>query len=236
MKKQKQKKHESQQSGSELKNSMKLTQKAFDEALKANTLKIAFVGMSNVGKTRVSKSLAKAGAITRFEVDEEIGRQLQIASIGSVADWMGFPYEARYDEAEEQYLKLEAEATERAMQELKAPCALDTTGSVIYLPQKTLKKLKDEWLIVHIATVHSDVEELYKNFIAHPKPVVWNGMFEIRAGESHEIALRNSYRTLLKDRVERYRKLADISIPRFELYKGKTPAAIFASIRKRLPQ
>lgn len=215
---------------------MKLTQHAFDSAIASGTLKIAFIGMSNVGKTRVSKSLAKAGVVTRFEIDEEIGKQLKLESINSVAEWMGFPYEARYLGAEEHYLALEDAATEKAMNELKAPCALDTTGSVIYLPHKTLKTMKEEWLVVHIATVPSDVEELYKSFMSNPKPVVWNGMYEEHVGETHEVALRRSYRMLLKDRIERYRKLADVSIPRFELYKAKTPTAVFASIRKRLSQ
>jgi shikimate kinase len=213
---------------------MKYTQKAFDEAIATGTIKIAFIGMSNVGKTKVSKSLAKAGAVHRFEVDEEIGRQLHIASITSLADWMGFPYEEKYAAAEEAYLALEDAATLQAMRELKAPCALDTTGSVVYLPEKTLRALKQEWLVVHIAVVPSDVEELYKNYIAMPKPVVWSGMYSENAGESPEAALKRSYKALLKNRVERYRALADVSIPRFELYKAKSPAAVYAAIRKRL--
>lgn len=215
---------------------MRLTQNEFNTKIAEKTLKIAFIGMSNVGKTKVSKSLAKSGEVTRLEVDEEIGRQLHIASITSLADWMGFPYEEKHAEAEEAYLRLENAATQKGMHELQAPCALDTTGSVVYLPNKTLQKLKEEWLIVHIAVVPSDVEELYRNFIAVPKPVVWNGTYSEAAGESRESALRRSYKALLKDRVERYRKLADVSIPRFELYKAKTPEAVYTAIRKRLSQ
>lgn len=215
---------------------MRLTQNEFNTRVASGTLKIAFVGMSNVGKTKVSKSLAKAGAMQRFEVDEEIGKQLHIASITSLADWMGFPYEEKHAAAEEAYLRLEDEATKHGMQVLSEPCALDTTGSVVYLPQKTLRALKDEWLIVHIAVVPSDVEELYKNFIATPKPIVWNGTYSEEAGESREDALKRSYKNLLRDRIERYRKLADVSIPRFELYKAKNPEAVYTAIRKRLPQ
>lgn len=215
---------------------MKYTQKQFDEAIASKSIKIAFVGMSNVGKTKVSKSLAKAGALTRYEVDEEIGRQLHIASITSLADWMGFPFEEAYAAAEESYLKLEDAATQKGMDESIPPCALDTTGSVIYLPEKTLRSLKSNWLIVHIAVVPSDVEELYKNYIAMPKPVVWNGMYSENFGESREDALKRSYKALLRDRVERYRALADISIPRYELYKAKSPDAVYAAIRKRLHQ
>ncbi len=213
---------------------MKYTQKQFDDAIATQSIKIAFVGMSNVGKTKVSKSLAKAGAVTRFEVDEEIGKQLQIASITSLADWMGFPYEEKYATAENAYLELENAATQKGMEESVAPCALDTTGSVIYLPEKTLRALQKDWLIVHIAVVPSDVEELYKNYIAMPKPVVWSGMYSENAGESRAEALKRSYKELLKNRVERYRTLADVSIPRFELYKAKSPAAVYAAIRKRL--
>ena len=215
---------------------MKYTQKQFDEAIAKNSIKIAFVGMSNVGKTKVSKSLAKAGAVSRFEVDEEIGRQLHIASITSLADWMGFPYEEKYAAAEDAYLKLEDAATQKGMKDAQAPCALDTTGSVIYLPEKTLRMLKNDWLIVHIAVVQSDVEELYKNYIAMPKPVVWSGIYTENPGESRTEALKRSYKALLKNRVERYRTLADVSIPRFELYKAKNPEGVYAAIRKRLPQ
>jgi hypothetical protein len=89
---------------------------------------------------------------------------------------------------------------------------------------------------VHIAVTHTDVDELFKNFIAHPKPVVWGGLYTQVPGEPQSKALERSYKILLSDRISRYKALADVSIPRFELYKAKTAEDVFKAIAKRLPQ
>jgi shikimate kinase len=215
---------------------MKLRKADFERLLAENKLKIAFIGMSNVGKTRISKDMAKKGPFQRVEVDEMIGKRLTLASITSVATWLGFPYEPQYAPHESEYLALETEATEEAMSTpFTGNAVLDTTGSAVYLPGKTLARLKQEWLVISLKVQDADVEELFKSFIAHPKPVIWNGMFTMGPGEQPEQALERGYRALLKDRLQRYKQLADISIPRFALYKAKTADDILAVIKRYLP-
>jgi hypothetical protein len=49
-------------------------------------------------------------------------------------------------------------------------------------------------------------------YLAHPRPVLWRGMFEQRPGETRDSALSRCYRSLLAAREALYRKLADVTI------------------------
>lgn len=189
--------------------------------------------MSNSGKSKISKVLEKGG-FNRFEVDADIGTHLRLASITSVADWMGYPDGAHYTERVAQYLSLEEDATKKGMTTLHTPAALDTTGSVIYLSDATLKSLKNDWFIVNFRMQKKDVEEMFKIFIDAPKPVVWGDMFNQLPGESTQDSLKRCYPELLAVRVKKYESLADVNINRFALYKAKTADAVLDVIEQSL--
>jgi shikimate kinase len=198
-----------------------------------NQLKIAFIGMSNTGKSKVTKVLNKGG-LYRFEVDAAIGNKLTLRSITSVAEWLGYPDAPNFTEREAQYVALEDEATKEAIENLRAPSILDTTGSVIYVRDATLKALKKDWLIVNFRVNEKDIDELFTVFKKNPKPVIWNGMFDQHPGESREEALERCYPLLLRERLKRYNALADVTINRFALYKAKTPDSILDVIESAL--
>ncbi|MEK9154248.1 MAG: hypothetical protein AAB798_02135 [Patescibacteria group bacterium] len=213
---------------------MKCTQKQFEEMRRNGTLRLAFIGMSNIGKSHISKHLATKMGFGRIEIDEAIGKHLSLQSISSVAEWLGYPDSATYAEREAQYLSYEAEETRRAMHELNAPSTLDTTGSVIYMPEELLRSLKENWLIINFSVNEKDVDELFRIFIAEPKPIIWSGMFRHDAGEQFDTALEKSYRSLLADRNKRYRELADVTVNRFAMYRAKTGNAILDVIGEAL--
>lgn len=213
---------------------MRISKRTFDSLTFEGKLKIAFIGMSNVGKTKISKMLAAKGGFNRYEVDAAIGKKLALASITSVASWMGFPSSPTYSEREAEYIAYEAECTLEGVRDLAPHAVLDTTGSVIYLPDAVLKELKKQWLIVYIQSQESDVEEMFSVFMKEPKPVIWGGMFSQHPEESTEDALKRCYPELLKERMKRYKALADVTVNRFALYKAKTVEDILSVIKNAL--
>lgn len=212
---------------------MKITRQKFREKSKDGTLKLAFIGMSNVGKTKISKQLEVAG-FNRIEVDKGIWTHLNLPSITAVAEWLGFPNTQTFTEREQMYLDAENVETIKAMDTLVHPSVLDTTGSAIYLPERTLQRLRDEWLVVYIATSEKDIHELFATFMKEPKPVLWQGQFTQEVGESVEKSLARCYPLLLKDRMQRYRRLAHVSVNRFAFYKAKNVDDILRIIEDAL--
>lgn len=209
---------------------MKLSRKQFRDALQKNSLKIAFIGMSNVGKTKFSKLLAAQRGFHRYEVDAEIGKRLTFASITSVASWMGFPDSDMYPARESEYLNLEELCTREGVKRLSGNAVLDTTGSVIYLSDSVLKEFKKNWLIVYIRSNDRDIDDMFSVFMKEPKPVIWGGMFSVLPGENRNAALKRCYPELLRERMRMYEALADISVNRFSLYKAKRAQDILSVI------
>lgn len=191
---------------------MILTQAEFQQKLEQNTLRLCFVGMSNIGKSHMSQLLKEAFNFTTYEVDEEIQRSMSISDIGSSANWMGYPFEERYAANVKTYLDLESQKT------IAAPLtnqnlALDTTGSVINLDANVHQWLQENFLVINFDCADSMLEEMSTNYFKHPKPVVWGDSFNQDANEDGLDALKRCYPQLLADRTKRYRALADVTIP-----------------------
>lgn len=191
---------------------MLLTQTEFQEKLKQNTLQLCFVGMSNIGKSHMSQLLSEEFGFDTYEVDEEIQKSMAISDIGSSANWMGYPFEARYPANMQTYLDLESEKT------LKTPLTshnlvLDTTGSVINLDASVHQWLQENFLVLNFDCADSMLEEMSTNYFKHPKPVVWGESFNQKNEEDGLEALKRCYPQLLADRTKLYRNLADVTIP-----------------------
>src|SRR3989344_2291780 len=84
-----------------------MNQAEFDDAMRAGELRIALVGMSNVGKTKAGRALQKTGNFEHFEIDADIRRSLGLTSMDELADWLGLPGSLGYLEREKKYLELE---------------------------------------------------------------------------------------------------------------------------------
>lgn len=189
-----------------------LTQAEFQKKLGQNTLRLCFIGMSNIGKSHMSQLLKDAFGFNIYEVDEEIQRSMALSDIGSSANWMGYPFEARYPDNVQTYLDLESQKT------LEAPLtnhnlALDTTGSVINLAPTLHQWLQANFLVVNFDCADSMLEAMSKNYFKHPKPVVWGESFNQHKNEDGIDALKRCYPQLLADRTKLYRELADVTIP-----------------------
>eukprot|EP00741_Cyanophora_paradoxa_P003924 tig00000737_g3817.t1 len=192
----------------------------FDVMLRENRLPIAFVGMSNTGKSFRSSQLAAAHGFHLVCIDDQIeqniGPELEAlgySGIEGMAKWMGFPSDPTFKEKEDRYLYWENKLT--AGVEMPSPMSnfcVDTTGSVIYLPEETLAGLRHRFLVVHFEATDDVLHEMIERYFEVPKPVIWGPKFDMEKGESTEAALRRCYPELLAWRRERYRELAHVNI------------------------
>ena len=187
---------------------------------KTNTFNLSLIGMSGAGKSYWSKKMEENG-FRWYNCDEMIAERLgpELPGIGNstlkLAKWMGHPFSEGYIEAEKLYLELEEAVVEHICDELEqateinAPVVVDTTGSLIYLQKKLLNRLRALTKMVHLRLPEEKHEQLFENFINDPKPVIWEGKFRPRKGETLQNALRRCYKELLSYRNERYSLIAD---------------------------
>ena len=189
---------------------------------------ISLIGMSGSGKSYWSEKLVRRG-FRRFCFDalitDRLSSELRRADESSLSlgEWMGFPFQDGYQEKEKLYLFHE----KRLMAEIldwiaESGCAhsdenivVDTTGSVIYLGDDLLQRLRALTKIIYFAVPAVIREALLRQYLSNPRPVLWMGLFRIDPGESVDEALFRSYNALLDSREAVYRSLADIEIDYF---------------------
>lgn len=188
---------------------MQLSRHAFEKSYEDGTLRLAFIGMSNIGKSYTAMRLARYFNFDLIEVDKLIREDLGHNDMDAFAKWQGQPFSEGYLERETQSIALEAKAIQRAMHIQGGNRILDTPGSVIYTGKETIETLKRTHFIVYIEAADDIVESLKLNYFKNPKPLIWKGIFESKAGQSNEEAILESYPKLLKTRSAAYEKLAD---------------------------
>jgi len=209
---------------------VKLTAAEFEERWTAGVLKIALIGMSNIGKSWMSAKLAKALGIKTIEVDHYIRRELGQDSMDDFAQWLGHPNTSGYKEREAKSLALEDTATLAALNDLAAPCILDTTGSVIYCP-KSCARLTAETYVVYLRASDTTRQTLEQLYFSHPKPLNWNGHFEQAEGELFGEAVARSYPKLLDARDVQYAALSDHTLSAERIYEISDPDALFTLLK-----
>lgn len=190
---------------------MILKKEEFLRKYKENSLKIALIGMSNTGKSFRSISFSKEFSFDCLAVDKEIAASLDLMDEPALASWMGQPYEEKYEEHQKIYLDLEDKITRSAISK-KGNVILDTTGSFPYLLPETHQLIKNNFLIIHFLVKEDMLEEMKKFFFDLPKSIVWGNLFEKKEAEDNIEALKRLYPKLLAYRLEKYKKLADITL------------------------
>ena len=141
--------------------SEQLKPEEFDAHIANGTFRLAFVGMSNAGKSYRSKALQDEENFLWYHVDDEIQKALNFKTMGEISEWLGYPVSATYSEREAEYLVRESKFTKKAAMDTNGKnLAFDTTGSVVHLEQKTLDVLKENCLIVHIDVGEDSLEHM----------------------------------------------------------------------------
>ena len=214
---------------------MKLSLKEFEKRYQNDELSIAFVGMSNIGKSYTAKRLAISHKFTLIEIDKIIWESLEHDSMEAFAAWQGHPYTAGYKARENKSIELEAQATLKALNQIEGNCLLDTTGSVIYTGDEVLNPITSNCLVVHIKAEVSDLERLKKDYFAVPKPLVWKDSYIEKDGLSREETIRTCYPNLLQSRKNAYESMADVTLASsFILAKETNEDNIIKAIKSQL--
>lgn len=213
-----------------------LRQSEFDAHHTNGTLRIAFVGMSNAGKSYRSKVLRNDCGFYWYDVDGQIQKELGFADMGDISTWLGYPNSPTYKEHEATYLQAEGRATKvDSLDTAGKNLVFDTTGSVIYLAPDVQHWLKNECLVVHIDVGDTTIDTMLEKFLKEPKPVIWSDYFVQEANESEQDTIRRCYPKLLRNRLERYRSFAHINIPAEALH-DKNGEETLDIIKSYLPQ
>ena len=197
--------------------SEQLTPRELETHVENGTFRLAFIGMSNAGKSYRSKVLERELGFMWYHVDGEIEKALGLEDITKSSDWLSYPSSPHYKERAKEYLSLENAFTKVDVLDTHGRnLVFDTTGSVVHLQPETTAWLHEYCLIVHLAVDESAINTLIERFFNYPKPVIWGNYFLPKENENEEETLRRCYPKLLKDRVKKYEALAHVNIPASE--------------------
>ena len=187
---------------------------------KKKAVQFSLIGMSGAGKSHWSKKMESLG-FQIYSCDdliaERLGQKLEEKGKSTInlAKWMGQPFSEGYPEAEAFYLELEGAVISQICDELEnssqkdKQVVVDTTGSLIYLENKLLNRLRNLTLTVQLKLPEEKHEKLFETYLLDPKPVIWGEVYLPREGESPQNTLGRCYRELLSFRNEKYGLLAD---------------------------
>jgi hypothetical protein len=207
------------------------------ETNREKPLRLALIGMSGAGKTFWTKKLA-ASRYPTISCDDRIEQKLAprlaaggFAGINGVAAWMGWPDSATYAERESEYLAEEIHTLDEILTELeKQPgmsLVLDTTGSVIHTGNNLLMRLRRQTTVVHLAASAQEQQLLIERYLNDPKPVLWRGAFQPKAGEKPRETVARCYPALIAARRQSYEALAHCTLQVAALRHGSLDAAAF---------
>lgn len=189
---------------------------------------IGLIGMAGIGKSRWAARLAEAG-FRALHCDDLIAERLRTihnadtVTVYDIGRWMGFPCEAHYAERERIYLACEHAVMEAIAERIAGGenIVIDTTGSIVYLDATLLERIKRRATMVYL-TDDADLRvRLLEDYLARPRPIVWNGMYQPRPGETPEATLARCYPQLVRTRAALYQQISDIVI---EPQRHRNPA------------
>ena len=211
---------------------MKLSSRQYLDRFDNNKLGIAFVGMSNIGKSFTARRLAEAFKFNLIEVDKMIWERLGHDSMEDFADWQGHPYEEGYAEREATLIEFETAATQKAVAMAKGNTVLDTTGSVIYTDPAVRRAIKENFWVVHIKAEPSDLERLKWDYFDNPKPLIWGRQYRAKPGLSDRENVYECYPKLLMSRAKEYVAMADHELTsRFVLDPDLSDEDLFTALK-----
>ena len=206
-------------------------------------LRLALIGMSGAGKTFWSKKLAAQGC-AMVSCDDRIGERLKshlaaggYEGINGVAAWMGWPDSGSYSEREALYLAEEIHVLDETLSSLEhdreRPLILDTTGSVIYVGNNLLYRLRKLMTVVYLAASETDRQLLIERYLNDPKPVLWRGAFVAKPAEKPRDTVTRCYPGLIEARRRGYEALAHVTIPVRELRDPSMNANRFLALARK---
>lgn len=206
----------------------------------AKPLRLALIGMSGAGKTFWMRCIAATG-VRAISCDDRIEEKLAprlaaggYAGINGVAAWMGWPDSPTYAEREAQYLSEEISVLDEILAGLerdpRQSLVLDTTGSVIYAGNHLLHRLRKLMTVVYLTASGVEEQLLIERYLNDPKPVLWRGAFQAKAGENARETVARCYPHLIAARRQSYAALAHATLPVGALRELPQTAAAFLGL------
>lgn len=209
---------------------------------------LSLIGMSNIGKTHWAERLEREGGYERIDcdalVEEELSPQLRalgFTGISDVARWMGQPSESQYAETSETFRRCEREVMLAILERIRArrsgkPFVVDTCGSVIYTGTDISQEMCELTTVVYLQASADHTAELFRRYMAEPKPVIWGSSYAPQSGETPLKSLERCYPLLLQSRALRYEQLAHWAVP-FEVHRDMAagPKAILPELLNESP-
>lgn len=187
-------------------------------------MRLSLIGMAGSGKSYWSMKLFEHG-FRRFCCDDLIAAKLdpELTRPGGttmeLGQWMGFPYEPHYRERESKYLACEIEVLTEILDYLESrnsnpeeQIVVDTTGSVIYTGERTLRKLRRYTTVIYLSIPPEVREQLLKAYISNPHPMLWRDVFSKEPDETEQEALARCYPRLVAARERSYEHYANMTI------------------------
>src|SRR3954454_17774441 len=184
---------------------------------------LTFMGMSGAGKSFWAAKFAAQG-FTVVDCDALVAASLQtlIGQIGTsldeVGQWMGLPDQPGFRQREALYLACETDmlravvARALAWAAAQADCVIDTGGSIIYADSTLLPPLQQCSTVIYFRIPDTLHQQMLNAYLAHPRPVIWNGLFEQATNEGRADAFRRSYAQLLRQREQLYEQYSDMTL------------------------
>jgi shikimate kinase len=195
-------------------------------------MRLSLIAMSGSGKSYWANQLADIG-FKCFSCDEMIASKLfddlvkPDGSFMQLGKWMGLPYQQNYLERESKYLENEKQVLKEIFKIIEnnypdpeSNIVIDTTGSVIYTGKEILNKLRKYTTVVYLATPPQIQDQMYRAYLARPRPVLWRGKFSKKSHEKNKEALARCYPGLVTYRERLYKRYAHITID-YDRYRKK---------------
>lgn len=223
-----------------------ITPVEFKARLDQGKLALTLVGMSNVGKTYWSKQLAQSQGFTHLCCDDlieaelsDVLQELGYSGIADMAKWLGQPYDPQFPTNQQKYLDLEIQTVQDIINQLEAGSlegntVIDTTGSVVHTSPEICEKLDELTTVIYLEATPAMQEEMFKLYIAEPKPVVWGEIYSPKAAEKPEEALARCYPKLLAYRSQLYAKMSHVTIHRETSLGMKNVDEFLSYVKKSL--
>src|SRR5262245_38108066 len=184
-------------------------------------MRIGLIGMSGAGKTSWARKLAAAGfehidcdRLIAVRLSAELNRSL--ATVDEVGEWLGFPYEAGFRIREAHYIACEIAVLQEVADKLAKRehhgqhLIIDMGGSAIYAGEAMLLKLRSLMTIIYLAITPDVHEQMLKEYMRHPRPIIWNDLFQSKPGETQAYTLARCFSELILFRERQYEAFCDL--------------------------
>jgi shikimate kinase len=184
---------------------------------------LTFMGMSGAGKSFWAAKFADQG-FTVVDCDALIASKLQAqlgqlnASLEEVGRWMGLPDQPDFQRHEALYLACETDVLRATLAQAATWAAaqshyvIDTSGSIIYADPALVQRLRESSTVIYFRIPNTMHQHMLEAYLANPRPVIWNGLFDQAPGESRTEAFRRSYAQLLRQREQLYEQYSDVTL------------------------